>query len=80
MATAPLNGVPSFMKDYEDFDQMSTPNGTNGWDLSAVKPLRESNDAFDDPAELQARMEDEGYLFFRKLQCVPLPSPGRPAK
>jgi hypothetical protein len=33
--TAPINGVGSFLKDYEGFDQMSTPNSTNDvWNLS----------------------------------------------
>lgn len=33
-----------------------------------VKPLRISNEAMDDPAELRRRMADEGYLFFKRLQ------------
>ena len=33
-----------------------------------IREFRVSNDAFDDPAELQRRLADEGYLFFRKLQ------------
>lgn len=32
-----------------------------------IKELRVSNDALDDPAELQRRIADEGYLFFRGL-------------
>ena len=32
------------------------------------KEFRVSNDAMDDPEELQRRIQDEGYLFFRKLQ------------
>ena len=32
------------------------------------KEFRVSNDAMDDPEELQRRIEEEGYLFFRKLQ------------
>ncbi|MCY4146087.1 MAG: phytanoyl-CoA dioxygenase family protein [Chloroflexi bacterium] len=32
-----------------------------------IRPLRVSNDALDDPAELQRRIADEGYLFFRGL-------------
>ncbi len=32
-----------------------------------IKQLRESNDALDDPQELQRRIADEGYLFFRGL-------------
>jgi hypothetical protein len=34
---APINGVGSFLKDYEGFDQMSTPNSTNDWDLSKAR-------------------------------------------
>ena len=33
-----------------------------------LKDLRVSNDAMDDRAELQRRMADEGYLFFKQLQ------------
>ena len=33
-----------------------------------LKALRVSNDAMDDRAELQRRMADEGYLFFKQLQ------------
>ena len=33
-----------------------------------IREFRVSNDAFDDPAELQRRLADEGYLFFRRLQ------------
>ena len=32
-----------------------------------IKQLRVSNDALDDPPELQRRIADEGYLFFRGL-------------
>ncbi len=32
-----------------------------------IKQLRISNDAMDDPLELQRRIADEGYLFFRRL-------------
>jgi hypothetical protein len=32
-----------------------------------LQTLRASNDAFDDPAELRARMEGEGYLFIKRL-------------
>ena len=32
------------------------------------KEFRVSNDAMDDPEELQRRIQDEGYLFFKKLQ------------
>ena len=32
-----------------------------------LKDLRVSNDAMDDPAELQRRIADEGYLFFKQL-------------
>ena len=32
------------------------------------KEFRVSNDAMNDPEELQRRIEDEGYLFFKKLQ------------
>lgn len=35
---------------------------------SEVKELRVSNDAMNDPAELQRRIADEGYLFFKRLQ------------
>ena len=30
--------------------------------------FRVSNDAFDDPEELRRRLDEEGYIFFRKLQ------------
>lgn len=33
-----------------------------------IKPLRISNEAMNDPAELRRRMADEGYLFFKQLQ------------
>ena len=33
-----------------------------------IREFRVSNDAFDDPTELQRRLADEGYLFFRRLQ------------
>jgi ectoine hydroxylase-related dioxygenase (phytanoyl-CoA dioxygenase family) len=33
-----------------------------------LKELRISNDAVNDPEELQRRIEDEGYLFFKQLQ------------
>ena len=33
-----------------------------------VQPLRISNEAMDDPAELRRRMAEEGYLFFKQLQ------------
>ena len=33
-----------------------------------IRELRVSNDAADDPAELQRRIADEGYLFFKRLQ------------
>lgn len=33
-----------------------------------IRELRVSNDAMNDPSELQRRMADEGYLFFRQLQ------------
>ncbi len=33
-----------------------------------IRELRVSNDAKDDPAELQHRIADEGYLFFKQLQ------------
>lgn len=33
-----------------------------------LQELRVSNDAMDDPAELRRRIEDDGYLFFRRLQ------------
>lgn len=33
-----------------------------------VQPLRISNEAMDDPAELRRRMAEEGYLFFKRLQ------------
>ena len=32
-----------------------------------IKALRASNDALDDPSELQRRIADEGYLFFKRL-------------
>ena len=34
-----------------------------------LQELRVSNDALNDPEELQSRIGEEGYLFFRKLQC-----------
>jgi ectoine hydroxylase-related dioxygenase (phytanoyl-CoA dioxygenase family) len=33
-----------------------------------VKELRTSNDAFDDAEELHRRLDEEGYIFFRRLQ------------
>ena len=33
-----------------------------------IREMRVSNDAMDDPAELQSRIADEGYLFFKQLQ------------
>ncbi len=33
-----------------------------------IKPLRVSNDAMNDPEELQRRVAEEGYLFFKRLQ------------
>ena len=33
-----------------------------------LKELKVSNDAINDPQELRRRIQDEGYLFFRKLQ------------
>ncbi len=33
-----------------------------------IKPLRVSNDAINEPEELQRRIADEGYLFFKQLQ------------
>ena len=33
-----------------------------------LKELKVSNDAMDDPQELRRRIEDEGYLFFKRLQ------------
>ena len=32
-----------------------------------LKELRVSNEAKDDPQELQRRLDDEGYLFFKRL-------------
>ena len=34
----------------------------------AMSEFRVSNDALDDPAELRRRLDDEGYIFIRKLQ------------
>ena len=34
----------------------------------SLQELRVSNDAMDAPAELQHRLAEEGYLFFRRLQ------------
>ena len=34
----------------------------------AIKELRISNDAMQDASELQSRMADDGYLFFKRLQ------------
>lgn len=36
--------------------------------MSALKELRVSNDAMNDPGELRLRIAEEGYLFFKKLQ------------
>ena len=33
-----------------------------------IRELRVSNDAIDDPVELQCRIADEGYLFFKRMQ------------
>ena len=33
-----------------------------------IRELCVSNDAIDDAEELRRRIDDEGYLFFRKLQ------------
>lgn len=33
-----------------------------------IKPLRESNDALDDPEEIRCRIAEEGYVFIRGLQ------------
>lgn len=33
-----------------------------------IREFRISNDAIDEPAELQRRIADEGYLFFRRMQ------------
>ena len=35
-----------------------------------LKELRVSNDVVNDPTELQSRIREEGYLFFRKLQSA----------
>lgn len=35
---------------------------------SAPRPLRISNDAFDDAAEIRRRIDEEGYVFFKGLQ------------
>ena len=55
---------------YEAFDHETTQNTTNNFGsvtADTIKPFRESNDAFDDPEELNRRLKEEGYLFFRKL-------------
>ena len=36
--------------------------------MSALKELRVSNDAMNNPEELRLRIAEEGYLFFKKLQ------------
>ena len=36
--------------------------------VEELKELRVSNDAMDDAAELRRRIDDEGYLFFKRLQ------------
>jgi ectoine hydroxylase-related dioxygenase (phytanoyl-CoA dioxygenase family) len=36
--------------------------------IQVTGELRVSNDAFDDPAEIRRRMDEEGYLFFKGLQ------------
>ena len=33
-----------------------------------IEPLRESNDALDDPVEIRCRIADDGYVFIRGLQ------------
>ena len=33
-----------------------------------IQPLRESNDALDDPEEIRCRIAEEGYVFIRGLQ------------
>ena len=35
--------------------------------MSDLKELRVSNDAMNAPEELQRRIADEGYLFFKRL-------------
>ena len=35
--------------------------------MSELKEFRVSNDAMNDPDELQRRIDDEGYLFFKRL-------------
>lgn len=67
-----LNGLPlgaAHQLEFE-FDHEGTQNATNDFSSvskDSIKPVRESNDAFDDPLELQRRLEEDGYLFFRRL-------------
>ena len=64
-----LNGLPLGAA-YDEFDHETTQNATNNFEAITrenVKQFRESNDAFDDPEELNRRLQDEGYLFFRQL-------------
>ena len=72
MAQPGLMGLPlGASSAYEEFDHMTTQNATNNFTevtRGTVGELRESNDIFDDPLALRARLEEEGYLFFRKLQ------------
>ena len=35
--------------------------------MSELRELRVSNDAMNNPEELQHRIDDEGYLFFKRL-------------
>ena len=35
--------------------------------MSELKEMRVSNDAMNEPEELQRRIDDEGYLFFKRL-------------
>lgn len=36
--------------------------------MDVLRPFRVSNDAIDDPPELRRRIDDEGYLFLKRLQ------------
>jgi hypothetical protein len=71
MAQPGLMGLPlGASAAYEEFDHMTTQNDVNDFTevtRGTVGALRESNDIFDDPTALRERLEEEGYLFFRKL-------------
>jgi hypothetical protein len=73
MSTALVNGLPlgaAASAAVNDFDHLTTANTTNSFaSVSAanVGRFRVSNDALADPVELNRRLSDDGYLFFRQL-------------